>query len=99
MTIAIGMRFDDGVLLATDTEVTQGDIKMSRSKIVERSFGSADAKCIFAIAGAVRYAAMAVDEIASKIDAYGISSYQEIREIIKSELLEMYRTHIWPNPQ
>lgn len=98
MTIAIGMRFDGGLLLGTDTEMTQGNIKTSESKIVEHSFGNTDAKCIFAVAGLVSYATMAIDKIVQDITVSGNFSFAEMERIIKADLFHMFRNQMWPHP-
>jgi 20S proteasome alpha/beta subunit len=62
MTIAIGMRFDEGYLLAADTLVTvSGHYKMAQSKL--RVLRTKSCRAFFAIAGDVEFSNRAIEII------------------------------------
>jgi 20S proteasome alpha/beta subunit len=97
MTIAAGFKFKDGILLCADTEQTQGDLKSTESKLIcadlQPSFS-----VVFAIAGSVRYATMAVQEIIADLKKSS-ADHETAEFVIKARISKIYNELLYPHPR
>ncbi|TAM80056.1 MAG: hypothetical protein EPN47_16315 [Acidobacteria bacterium] len=97
MTVAIGFRCDDGIVLSTDTQYTMGPAKTDGPKL----FICADnGNFATAIAGAGRVSFMkrAVEKIEHALKNLSSPTCQEIRLKVEDTLLQFFRDHIYPMP-
>jgi len=95
MTIAAGFRYQNGILLTTDTQHTySGMMKLSRPKLIQLVFGE-EAKIGIAIAGDVSFATMAAEDIELALPSHGFS-HETIRNCIREVMLDIYQKHIQP---
>jgi 20S proteasome alpha/beta subunit len=96
MTIAAGFRYQNGVLLTTDTQHTYlGMMKLSRPKLVRLDFLQQGARIGIAIAGDVSFATMAAEDIAAAIPKTDFSP-EAIKSVIRDVVLGTYERHIHP---
>lgn len=93
MTIAFGVKCSDGILLASDTEYSAGDIKYPGPKIFIAPLRN---NFHFAVTGSgdVPVIKMACEEINARIEEP--SSIEEVKQVIKSVISEIYKKHIFP---
>lgn len=94
MTIAVGLVFKDGILLAADTEITDGDLKYTQSKIVSHT--QPGVSVAFAFAGDVAEARMAIDEIIASLGESGVTTHRGVLGVVKAELSDIYARIILP---
>jgi 20S proteasome alpha/beta subunit len=98
MTIAAGFKFKDGILMCADTEQTQGELKFTESKLIcaeqQPSFSA-----VFAIAGNVRYATMAVQEMIADLKATDVVTHEIAEQVIKHRLSKIYTELLYPHPK
>ncbi len=95
MTIAAGMVFDNGAMICADTKQTAG-MTLYDTKIYPKEYASG-VKSIFAIAGSVRFARMAVSDCEKAISKLG-ADRTEIEDSIKNTLIDVHAKHIYPHP-
>src|ERR1700686_3540471 len=67
MTIAMGFRYDSGILVCSDSQYTAGIQKLTGKKVFRAEIR--EERLIFAIAGSVPYGRMAVEKFVTAIDA------------------------------
>jgi 20S proteasome alpha/beta subunit len=103
VTIAAGFKFDDGLVICADTQQTySGVLKLNATKLVPINFAhNGRSQVIFAIAGSVRYARMAVQKIQAAIAGRTPEDMTllGIFESIETELLAFHKAHIHPHPR
>lgn len=92
MTIAAGFKCENGLVMATDTELTNGSFKTHGGKGSLVKFGE---DCVVAVvaAGYYDYLALACEEICEA--SYGRAA-EEIKHSIKTAIYEIYSKHIHP---
>ena len=98
MTIAAGFRYEDGILLCADREVTEGVSKFSESKIFGERV-SPDVSLAFALSGGMDYAEMAIQEITAVVKSSRLSSHVTIWGAIKDTLHTTYSESIAVLPE
>lgn len=98
VTIAAGIRYDNGILLCADREVTEGVSKFSESKVFGERI-SADVSLAFTLAGAMDYAEMTIQEITAVVKSSRMSSHAEIWGAIKDTLHSTYSDSIGILPE
>lgn len=101
MTIAIALKFSEGILLCADTQHTySGLMKTQGTKLSFYDFTHNGSKIAFAICGNSNYARMAVQHIASDIGS--ISENQtdatSLRHYIEINIRDMYDGHVRHHP-
>ena len=101
MTIGIGFKCSDGLVLATDTQYTRGSIKTHGPKLFpivgapERS----DLAVVVAGAGHVAFMKRAIEKISVSLASLSSPSMENVRVLIEDELVAFYRKHIYPHPK
>jgi 20S proteasome alpha/beta subunit len=98
MTIAAGFKFEDGILLCADTEQTQGDLKFTESKLIYANL-QPTFSIVFAVAGSVRYATMAVQEIITELKKSSELNHEFAEQIIKERISRIYTELLYPHPR
>ena len=96
MTITIGFRFNNGAILCADTKHT-GEMVLYSPKLFPKTHASG-AHSVFAIAGSTSFAKMAVNKCQRAIDKLRVPSLSKMEGAIEEAVLEIYKTHINPNP-
>ncbi|MGA8222782.1 MAG: hypothetical protein WB780_14110 [Candidatus Acidiferrales bacterium] len=99
MTIAIGQRFKDGILLCADTLLSTGGIRKYGDKLFSYRCANG-AVIVFAVSGNVAYAKMAIEKSVlevNKIPAADLKS-EAIKIAIEKVLIQFYKDHIFPHP-
>lgn len=96
MTIAAGFNFDGGLLVCADSKHI-GGMTLYETKISAKAHTSG-AKSVFAIAGATRFARMALSECERVLSALSKPTKPEMEDAIKDTLVEIHRKHIFPHP-
>lgn len=97
MTVAVGFKCDDGVILSTDSQYTMGAAKTDGPKI----FICADtADFAVAVAGAGRIAFMkrAVEKIEDSLLGLKSPTHKEIRLKVEESLVQFHKDYIYPMP-
>jgi 20S proteasome alpha/beta subunit len=97
MTIAAGLRFTGGVLLAADSEITDGASEYSKSKLITEPISSA-VSMAFSYSGSMDYAIMAIQEIMAVTRSYKSRTHAQIYVTIKDTLKESYSESIGSLP-
>jgi len=96
MTIAAGFRYENGILLATDTQHTfYSMMKLSRPKLIQLDFLDRKARVGIAIAGDVSFATMATESLESVLQTADLS-HESIKTNIGDVVLGLYQKHIQP---
>jgi 20S proteasome alpha/beta subunit len=96
MTIAAAFKYQNGILLTTDTQHTYpGMMKLSRPKLIQLDFPEHDAKIAIAIAGDVSFATMAAEDIERALPAKGFSQ-ESVQNCIREVVLDTFQKHILP---
>jgi 20S proteasome alpha/beta subunit len=106
LTIAAGFKFEKGVLICADTEITQGWSKYRGQKIFAVTFGGKQnpgPKVAFAIAGWVPYAKRAIAVCQEHISKIHLKTPRQltnegIRSCIADGLEKFHRKHIYKHP-
>jgi 20S proteasome alpha/beta subunit len=104
VTIATGFKCIDGIVLSSDTELTHGDaLKLNQGKLT--IFDGYNFKAAMTGAGEWEYIKMAFERILdefmrlqSESETPRISSH-EVRRIVESTVLNIYKRHIRFSPQ
>jgi 20S proteasome alpha/beta subunit len=96
VTIAAGFQFDEGVLICADTKHTAG-MNLYETKLFAKSYGSG-AKSIFAIAGASRFARMAVSDCGKALSKLKAPEKSDLEDAVKETLIKVHQEHIFPHP-
>lgn len=102
MTIAIGFRCSDGILLCADTQHTcPGIMKTRRTKAYFYDFPRNGSKVAFVFSGSVEYAKMAIQRISSAVGRIrkGTLDLDSVHRETQRELEEIYAKHIFPHPR
>jgi 20S proteasome alpha/beta subunit len=100
VTIGIGFKCNDGLVLATDTKYTEGDFKSHGPKLfqllgpVERP----DLAVVIAGAGHVPFMKRAIEDIDSALRALSAPSTENVRTTTESVLVAFYEKHVYPRP-
>jgi 20S proteasome alpha/beta subunit len=97
MTIAAAFKFKDGILLCADTEQTQGELKYAESKLIYANL-QPSFSVVFAIAGSVRYATMAVQEIIADLKQSD-ADHETAEVVIKARISKIYNELLYPHPR
>jgi 20S proteasome alpha/beta subunit len=98
MTIAAGFKYQDGILLCADREITEGASKYSKSKVFGEQIGS-DVSLGFSYSGAMNYAVMAIQEIIAVVKSSHRISHAQIWLAIKDTIHEIYSDSIGRLPE
>ena len=95
VTLIVGLRCMDGILLCSDREESGELHKASVRKI----FQGGDENCYFAIATAGHSALsdVAIKRIAEAADAAGPKFGANYEKVIEDTLREIYKTYVWPD--
>lgn len=96
MTIGIGFNFDDGALLCADTKMT-GPGTVFESKLFPKVYDS-EARSIFAIAGNISFARMAVRKCERAVSKLANPTLDSMEDVIESTVLKVHKQHIYPHP-
>ena len=96
VTIAIGFRCTDGVVLAADTEYNVGNSKVHATKIFELQ-PRQDFRVVFTGAGDASYMKMAVEKIDQAMPT-GNQTILEIKDTIEKINAQIHKKHIYPFP-
>ena len=101
MTIAIGIKFEYGVLLCADTKITT-HVKTNQSKLITHVYGDGDTcATAFAFAGDVDFARAAIRDCKYQIERNlsVLSSSTTVRELIETVLRTFYESHMYARPE
>lgn len=100
VTIAIGFKCTDGIVLATDSQITRGTSKKTGPKLFPvLSFPEHERLAtVIAGAGGVGFMQRAVSTIALELKTLTDPSLEDVRATIESSLLAFYKTHMYPRP-
>lgn len=98
MTIALGFRASDGVLLCADMQVTIGEMKTYDGKIVETIFHN-DSRLTISIAGAGDEDYIKTAREALLIDFPNDICADILKRELKGRLLAFWRNHLLPWPE
>lgn len=102
MTIAAGLRFDDGVLLCADSEITYGaELKGPGSKIRAAHFkSSGGSKATFAYSGSVQHAKMAIQQCTQSLAKNPPEKMgrADMTRVIAEQLEDFHQRHIFKHP-
>jgi 20S proteasome alpha/beta subunit len=99
VTIGIGFKCDDGVVLATDTQYTGDRYKSNGPKLFPllASPRFPNVSVLVAGAGAVPFMKMAIDKIKTRLINTD-PSLTDFKSLVEDVLLRFYRDHIHPVP-
>jgi len=95
VTLILGMRHEEGVLIGGDTLVTVGAGGYFDSKIVGYHFDGGEA--IFALSGNVGLAHSAIQQCEVPLERTTGGTHREIAQVISDALVPAYGTHILAN--
>jgi 20S proteasome alpha/beta subunit len=101
VTIGIGFKCNDGLVIATDTRYTRGSIKSHGPKMfplfapIERP----DLAVVIAGAGRVPFMKRAVECIEAELAKCTNPTMEDVRDTVEAALIEFHKKHIWPTPQ
>jgi hypothetical protein len=108
LTIAAGFTFSEGVLVCADTEMTDQVQKFQSSKLMTFSIGGGESKfkplqLVFALAGNVEYARMAITKCERAVAAEHLKSPEwmtdeKIQDLIADTLLKFHEEFIFSHP-
>jgi 20S proteasome alpha/beta subunit len=96
VTIAAGFQFDEGVLVCADTKHTAG-MNLYETKLFAKPYSSG-AKSIFAIAGASRFARMAVSDCEKALSKLKAPEKSDMEDAVKETLIKVHEKHIFRHP-
>ena len=96
MTIAAGFQFDEGVLICADTKHTAG-MNLYETKLFAKPYSSG-AKSIFAIAGASRFARMAVVDCEKALSKLIAPEKSDMEDAVKETIIKVHEKHIFQHP-
>ncbi|HTC64978.1 MAG TPA: hypothetical protein VK709_19205 [Candidatus Saccharimonadales bacterium] len=99
VTIAVGFRYDDGLLLCADTQYT-GQIKFRGSKILAKSYADGS-KSAFVIIGNLRYARMCVNLYEEMVEGTPAPecTLSKMKQLLISCVRELHHGHIFKHPR
>ncbi len=100
MTVAAGFRFDEGLMLCTDTKHTySGAMKLQSPKIFKTEYASG-LKTAFCIVGSVRYCKMIVQKCESALATLAPeeTSKIEVKTVVETILLTAFQEHLYKHP-
>ena len=98
MTIAAGFKYQDGILLCADREITEGASKYSKSKVFGEQIGP-DVSLGFVYSGSMDYAVMAIQGIIAVVRSSRLTSHAQIWLAIKDAIHEIYSDSIGRLPE
>ena len=100
MTIGIGFKCRDGIVLATDTKYTQGDYKSHGPKLFTlfAPHDLPDLAVVIAGAGTVPFMKGAVAKIEEHLRELDAPNDKSVQRTIESTLLEYFALHVFPRP-
>jgi 20S proteasome alpha/beta subunit len=102
MTIAMGFKFAEGILLCADTQHTyEGLMKTHRTKVYFYDFPNNGSKVAFAFAGSVEYAKTAIQRLSKGIESIGKGEMDinAVRDDTQKILEGIYSRNVFPHPQ
>jgi 20S proteasome alpha/beta subunit len=97
MTIGVGFKCSDGIVLATDTQYTQGPIKTHGPKLF-MSVDLPELAVVMAGAGSVHFMRRAAEELENAFKSLKPASTEDVRAAAEKALAEFYQRHIYPMP-
>ena len=108
VTIAAGFRFSEGVVVCADTEMTDSVQKFDSSKLMTFVIGGGESKyralsLVFALAGTVDYARMAITQIEEAIAEEFLKAPEsmtdkKIRNMVTASLLQFHEKFVFNHP-
>jgi hypothetical protein len=104
MTIGIGFKCDDGILLAADTQYTKGAYKGHGPKIFPLFNGlglgqeRSDLSVVIAGSGRVAFMTRAIEKLEPALGSLTDPTFGDIQHVLEEELLDFYETYIYPKP-
>jgi len=100
MTIGIGFKCNDGIVIAADTQYTRGPSKSHGPKIFPLFVpdGRPDLAVVVVGAGTVGFMKRAVENIEAALVGCSGPTLKDVQAITEAELLDFYKTHIYPSP-
>ncbi|HEY1208636.1 MAG TPA: hypothetical protein VGE85_04655 [Terracidiphilus sp.] len=98
MTTIAGLKLRDGVLLAADTEISEGVAKYAESKIFAEQI-SPTVSLAFAYSGTKDFATMAIQQIFSVVRSSNLDTHPAIQVAVKDTIDEVYTNSIGRLPE
>ena len=105
LTIAVGFRCEDGIVIASDTQYTRGAYKGHGPKVFplfkqQNFFGPErpDLSVVIAGAGRVAFMRRAVDKIETALSGVADPTLRGVQLVVEEELLDFFETYIYPKP-
>lgn len=101
VTIGIGFKCSDGILLATDTQYTRGGIKSHGPKLFDlvEPVKHPDVSVLVAGAGSVPFMKLAIDKIEERLAKTADPSLDDVKVLVEDVLVRVFTDHIYPIPE
>jgi len=98
VTIGVGFRCVDGVVIAADTQYTRGVAYKTQGPKLFQITQRDDLVVIAAGAGTVPYMKRAAEKIGTALQACKIPQLEEVRVITEAALVDFFKVHVYPSP-
>jgi 20S proteasome alpha/beta subunit len=100
VTIAVGFKCKDGLVLATDTQYTRGIYKSHGPKLFDLFSAEPlpNLSVVVAGAGRVSFMKMAIAELEERLRLIPDPSFADVKNAVTHTLLDVFQTHIYPMP-
>lgn len=100
VTIAVGFRCVDGIVIASDTQYTRGPFKTEGPKIFTvKPPARQDLALLIAGAGHVAFMKRAIEQMESALSSCSANlGVNDVKVIIEDELLTFFTKHVYPIP-
>jgi 20S proteasome alpha/beta subunit len=100
MTIAIGARCSDGVIVCADSEFTHGEIHKSYDwKIFEFAEPDWSSRLVMAFSGSVQFAKMFIESAGKHFLSLPDRTAENTEGMVGDLLVDFYQRHIYPHPK
>lgn len=98
MTIVIGFKCADGLVLATDTQYTRRGYRSNGPKLFLDKLNRPDLNVLIAGAGTVTYMRRAIEMFWSELKCLSDPTTESVRAKAEKAFADFYKAHLYPNP-